>query len=158
MSHDVNKTINDFEAGIQRVRDAFAGLTDADLDTKPSDGTWTLRQIAYHLAHSDAIGIDRMLRIAFEQKPPLLIGYDETAGTLALYSDAHPIEELLTLFDLNRKAFVRIARRLPGGSWERFGIHSEAGKTTLLEQLRKYVQHADHHLVFVMQKRTTLGK
>jgi hypothetical protein len=151
-------SIAEFEKGIDRVRQAFAGLTDADLDAVPVPGTWTLRQILFHLMHSDAIGIDRMSRTAYETSPPLLIGYNENNAQVPLFTDGHPPGELLTLFELNRRTWARILRRLPEETLTKFGIHNEAGKQTLDDQLKKYVKHADHHLDFVKKKRALLGK
>lgn len=149
----LEESIDAFENGPADLRRAVAGLSEADLDIKPADGTWTLRQNIYHLAHSDAIGVDRLLRIAFEEKPPLLIGYDESAGTQPMFSEGHPTEELLTLFELNRKACVRILRRLPRQAFAKFGIHNEVGRVTLAEMVEKYVKHVNHHLVIMARKR-----
>ncbi len=149
----IDQSIEAFANGPALLCEVATGLTAEQLDRRPADGSWTLRQNIWHLAHSDAIGIDRMLRIAYEKKPPLLIGYDETSGTEATYSDGHPVDELLTLFELNRKAFVRIARRLPREAYAKFGIHNEAGKVTLGEMVEKYVKHLDHHLVIMRKKR-----
>jgi hypothetical protein len=149
----LDESIDTFAMGPTEVREVVKGITDAELDRQPADGTWTLRQNIWHLTHSDAIGIDRMLRIAFEKTPPLLIGYDETSGTHALFSDGHPTEELLTLFELNRKAFIRVAKRLPREAFDKYGIHNEAGKVTLGEMVEKYVKHVQHHLTVMRKKR-----
>jgi hypothetical protein len=149
----LEQAIDAFARGPADLRHAYRGLLDADLNARPADGSWTLQQIAFHMAHSDAIGIDRMLRIAFEKSPPLLIGYDETSGTEAVFSDGHPLEELLLIFELNRKTFTRVLKRLPREVFAKFGIHNEAGKVTLSEMVEKYVKHLDHHLAFIEKKR-----
>jgi uncharacterized damage-inducible protein DinB len=150
--------IDEFESGIDRVKKTFAGLSNTDLDAVPVPGTWTLRQILFHLMHSDAIGIDRMSRTAYETSPPLLIGYNENNAQVPLFTADHPPAELLTVFELNRRTWVRILRRLPQESLAKFGIHNEAGKQTLEDQLKKYAWHADHHLEFARKKRALLGK
>ena len=53
---------------------------------------------------------------------------------------------------------VSVLRRLPEASASRFGIHSERGKVTLLELLKGYADHLDHHLKFLYEKRRALGK
>lgn len=138
------------------MRAAFEGLTREDLLAYPIPGTWSLQQIAIHLLDSDLIGSDRMKRVAAMDKP-LLIGFDETAfsrlpGTEQL--DAHQACEM---FAINRQMTAKILQALPEESFQRFGIHNEAGKVTLAELIQKNIAHLEGHLAFVVSKRKLLG-
>ena len=98
-----------------------------------------------------------MKRIIAEDNP-LLIGYDETKFTRSLYYDNEPLEEVLTLFHLNRAQMVRILKQLPESAFTRHGTHNERGTVRLGQLVEDYIGHVDHHLKFVKQKREMLGK
>ena len=62
------------------------------------------------------------------------------------------------MFAMNRQMTATILRALPDESFQRFGIHNEAGKVTLAELVQKNIAHLEGHLAFVAQKRKLLGK
>jgi hypothetical protein len=136
----------------KQLRDTLAGVTADVLDRRPADGSWTIREIVIHLADSDLIGADRMKRIIAEDLP-MLIGYNETRFIQRLHPELQDVEIAITLFDLNRRQFATVLRALPDDVFGRAGIHNEVGKVTLGDQLRKYIEHFEHHLRFIEKKR-----
>ena len=68
-----------YAAGADAPARAIKGLTREDLLAHPIPGTWSIQELVIHLMDSDLVACDRMKRIAAENKPPLLIGYDESA-------------------------------------------------------------------------------
>ena len=137
------------------MRDAVGGLSAEQLGAIPIPGTWSILQIVVHLADSDAVGIDRMKRVA-AMSNPLLMGYDENSFMTALHPEAQPVEEVLELFDLNRRLWAITLRKLPDEAFDRVGVHSERGKLSLGQLVKDYVWHLDHHLSFVLKKRSLL--
>src|SRR5436309_13646995 len=106
---------------------------------------------------SDLIGADRMKRIIAEENPTLL-GYDESKFVAGLFYDEQPAEEAVEIFQRNRKMFARVLRKLPDSAFDRKGTHNERGVVTLGQQVKGYIQHLDHHLKFLIDKREKLGK
>ena len=149
--------IERYARGPEQFHAAYAGLSRGDLLAFPIPGTWSIQQIAVHLLESDLIASHRMKRIVAEDRP-LLIGYDETKFAQSLFYDDEPLDEVLTLFQLNRTQTARILRKLPDTAFARRGVHNERGLVTLGEMVSDYAQHLDHHLAFVVKKRTLLGK
>ena len=149
--------VEQFEGGGERLRQAIAGLSRDDLLAFPVPGTWSIQQIVIHLMDSDLIGIDRMKRIIAEDNP-LLIGYDETKFSQALFYDQQSAEAAVTMVEMARREFTKVLRKLPEETFSRSGIHNETGKVTLGEMVGKYVHHLDHHLRFIHEKRAKLGK
>ena len=147
--------IETYAAGGTKLRDAVAGLSEQQLKAFPVPGTWSIQQIVVHLNDADAVGIDRMKRVA-AMEGPLLMGYDENAFTERLHYEAQPVGETLELFDLNRRLWAITLRALPDEAFERFGIHSERGKLTLAELVKDYIRHLEHHLGFILRKREIL--
>lgn len=149
--------ISQFEQGAKDLQRAVDGLTREDCLAFPVPGTWSIQQIVIHLADSDLIGVDRMKRIIAEENPTL-IGYNESLFVKNLFYEEQTIEDAVTLFVVNRRQFARVLRKLPDTAFDRIGMHNEAGKVTLGTQLKKYNEHLAHHLKFLMEKRTKLGK
>jgi hypothetical protein len=61
------------------------------------------------------------------------------------------------VFEKNRLLTAEILRRLPAAAFDRVGLHNERGRVTLADQVKSYVEHLDHHLKFVHEKRRLLG-
>lgn len=148
-------SIERFAAGGQQLRAAVAGLTPQDTLARPGPGTWSIQELVIHLADSDAIVIDRMKRILTEDNPPLLCA-DETAYVERLHSDAQSLEDAVELFDLGRRQFARILRRLDDSQFDRTGTHNRAGIVSLAQLIQGYADHLDHHLKFLHAKRKNL--
>jgi uncharacterized damage-inducible protein DinB len=149
----MNRTlIDDYVAGGQRLRAAVAGLSDEQLKRRPADGSWSIQQIVIHLCDSDLVASDRMKRVIAEERP-LLMGYDESKFAERLQCDVQSVEDAVTLFEVNRRQTGRILRALPDEAFDRWGVHNERGKVTLLELLTGYIGHLEHHLRFINRKK-----
>jgi uncharacterized damage-inducible protein DinB len=147
------KLIEDYAAGAGKIGPAIAGLSREQLCAFPVPGTWSIQQIVLHLMDSDLIGADRMKRVAAEDKPPTLIGYDENAFARGLFYDQLNPRTACEVFEKNRLLTGEILRRLPAAAFDRTGMHNERGQVTLADLLKSYVEHLDHHLTFVQHKR-----
>jgi hypothetical protein len=148
--------IERYRAGAGRLRPAIAGLSPEQLNAFPVPGTWSIQQIVFHLMDSDLIASDRMKRVAAEDEPTL-IGYDETAFSQKLYHDQLDPQLACDIFEKNRLLTAEILRRLPPAAFARTGNHNERGRVSLADLLETYVDHLDHHLKFIHDKRRMLG-
>lgn len=153
----IEEAIERFARGADVPARSIQGLTAADLDAFPVPGTWSIRQVIVHLMDSDLIGTDRMQRIAAMDRP-LLIGYDESAFMSALHPERVDAAAAAECFRLNRELTVGVLRSLPREAFDRWGVHNEKGKVTLLDLVEGYAGHLDHHLKFIVAKRAALGK
>ena len=149
--------IEKYAAGADVPARSIVGLERADLLAFPVPGTWSIQQIILHLMDSDLIGADRMKRVAAEEEPTL-VGYNETAFANRLGYEHLSVRDAAEIFRLNRLMTAEILRRLPPAAFQRTGQHTERGKVTLEELLAGYVEHVDHHLKFIREKRKLLGK
>ncbi|HTM54897.1 MAG TPA: DinB family protein [Pirellulales bacterium] len=142
-----------YAAGATQLRPAIAGLSREQLNALPVPGTWSIQQIVLHLMDSDLIASDRMKRVAVETKEPTLIGYDETAFGKGLFYEELDTQMACDVFEKNRQLTAEILRRLPEQAFARTGNHNERGRVTLTDLLQTYVDHLEHHLKFVREKR-----
>jgi len=149
--------IEQYVACTQKLRKAVAGLSPEELTARPGPGNWSILENIVHLADSDAIAIDRMKRMLTEINPPLLYA-DETAYVDRLFTHDQSLEDALTLIDVGRRQFARVLRKLPEAAFERAGTHNKRGRVTVGGMVKYYVEHVDHHLKFINEKRAKLGK
>lgn len=148
--------IESYLAGPAMLRQTVAGMTREQVLARPVPGRWSTLEVVCHLADFEPVFADRMKRvIALEQ--PTLLGADENrfAATLA-YHD-RDLEEELAIIDKTRTQMGRILKKLPAEALARVGVHSERGPRTLEQLLESAVNHIQHHVKFIHEKRKALG-
>jgi len=59
---------------------------------------------------------------------------------------------------LIRRQIGTILKTLPETAFNRAGMHSVAGRKTLLDLVTTAVNHFEHHLKFIHAKRAMMGK
>jgi hypothetical protein len=149
--------IDRYVAGAAMPAKAIAGMTRADMLARPVPGRWSTQEVIIHLMDADLVGSDRMKRVIAEERP-LLIGYNETAFVKNLGYERLDVALACEIFEKNRIMTAAILKDLPPEAFARTGVHSERGLETLGELLAGYVEHLDHHLKFIQEKRWALGK
>ena len=136
--------IDRYRTGTADVEDALAGITDDELDRAPSDpGGWTARQVAHHLADSEAMAYIRLRRLIAEDEP-VIAGYDEPEWARRLLYH-RPIASSLAVLAAVRAASLELLERLSGADWARAGTHSDSGPYAVDDWLRIYAAHSHDH-------------
>lgn len=149
--------IEQYANGGQKLSLAIRGLTPEDLVAFPVPNTWSIHQIVLHLLDTDLIMASRM-KWVIAQDNPTLPSFDESLFAKNLHYHAQPADEAVQLFDLNRRLFASVLRNLPDEAFNRQGTHTERGPITIAKLLQYTVEHLDHHLKFIHDKRAKLGK
>jgi uncharacterized damage-inducible protein DinB len=152
--------IDHYEAGPEKLKGAVSGLSREDMLWKPQDpalGLWSMQQIVLHLLDADLIWCARMKSIISEENPTIL-GYDESKFADRLLPEARDAANALRLFELNRRQFAKVLRKLSESAFSRTGTHNERGTITLGQSLQWATEHVDHHVAFIRRKRDKLGK
>src|SRR5690348_4253230 len=101
------RLIEEYRAGATEVDAALAGITAEELDRRPPepDG-WTARQVAHHLADSEAMAYTRLRRLLADDEP-VIAGYDEPVWAKRLHYD-RPIEPSVAVMRAVRDASVQL--------------------------------------------------
>ena len=153
--------IDQYEAGAEKVALAIRGLTREDLlcapDPAANVGRWSIQQVVIHCMDSELVSIDRLKRMIAEDNPTL-IGYDENKFVANLFYDEQPAEDAVAMIGLARRTFARVLRKLPPAAFDRAGTHNERGRVTVGGYLKAVVEHLDHHVKFIHDKRAHMGK
>jgi len=150
-----SELINAYLAGIESVHRAVQGFDTAQLRARPVAGAWSTLEVVCHLADSEALFADRMKRVLTEDRPAFAFA-DPALSVAALAYNQRDADEELACLAAVRRQMVRILRAQPAEAWRRAGIHSRQGEQTLEQLLRKAVDHLEHHVRFILEKRQAL--
>ena len=132
-----------FRTGFQDAQDAFNGITPEELDRRPPGSDWTAREVAHHLADSEATAYVRLRRLIAEDNP-LLAGYDEELFARRLHYD-RAIEPSLEVLRAVRDASLQLLESLAPDEWQRAGTHTDSGPYSVEDWLRIYANHSHDH-------------
>lgn len=127
------------------LRDALAGLGEAQLDTPYRAGGWTLRQVTHHLADSSLHGYVRTKFVVAEDRPTVK-PYDEDVWAAFADATRAPVATSLDLISGLTARWVMFLRGLPAAAFERRYVHPESGEHDLGRAVELYVWHGRHHV------------
>src|SRR5271165_727504 len=88
--------ISAYEKGIEELRAAVAGMTTAQLRSRPVPGKWSTLEVVCHIADCEQFFADRMKRTAALDRP-LLLGADGFRYPEPLHYQDHVLDEELNL-------------------------------------------------------------
>jgi hypothetical protein len=143
MTHDRAALLERFRTGFAAVEDALSGITDAELDRRPPSGEWTAREVAHHLADSEATAYVRLRRLIAEDRP-VIHGYDEPEFARRLHYD-RPVASSLGVLRAVRESSLELLESLTADEWQREGSHSESGAYSVHHWLTIYAEHPHDH-------------
>ncbi|MEO8333451.1 MAG: YfiT family bacillithiol transferase [bacterium] len=141
--------IDEIAAAPSQLRDAVAGLTDAQLDTPYRPGGWTVRQLVHHVADSHMNAYTRF-RLAFTEENPTIKPYEESRWAELDDARSMPPDVSLTILDAMHSRLVTLLRaRMDGDAFQRMLSHPENGPMTVDALLTIYSWHGKHHVAHV---------
>ncbi len=121
------------------------GVPEAKLKARPAAGKWSVAEILMHMAE-DELATGWRYRQMLEYDMPPLPGFDqELWARLGDYASADP-QHALTMFRLLRETNLRMFSRLTPEQWERGGVHSERGPTTIRDLCLHMAGHDINHI------------
>jgi uncharacterized damage-inducible protein DinB len=140
-----------------RLRDAVAGLDDAQLDTPYRPGGWTVRQVIHHVPDSHLNAYTR-IRLALTEDTPTIKPYEEARWAELPDARAMPVDVSLALLEALHRRWVGLLQRLGPGDGARQFRHPEHGRLiTIDEVLAMYAWHGEHHAAHVTGLRERMG-
>jgi hypothetical protein len=159
MSAATADTIESYAAGADRLAEAVAGWSGADLrrippsTVGPEVGKWSVHELVIHLADADLSFADRMRRVIAMDSPALL-AWHEGAYLQRLHYEDQSHVDAVELIRLTRRQMTRILQKLPASDFERIGIHDQRGPQKLSAIITFADWHLKHHLEFLEKKRS----
>jgi hypothetical protein len=141
---DVDSWVTRLAAIPDRMARAVTGWSDGELRTAPAQAGWAAAEILAHVRASDDIMTPRIYMVLVRDGAPLP-AYDDRKWAHVAGCATIEFRESLLPFALRRAEVVAVLRRARPDDWVRSGVHEEHGLTSLLELVRKLVQHEEEH-------------
>jgi len=132
-----------YKDGCRVVAEALQGITEKELDARPTPAKWSAREITHHLADSEMIAAIRLRRLITEDQATIR-AFDQNIFARRLYYD-RPIQTSLEAFRVARQSTTEILERMTDVEWTRHGTHSESGHYSPEKWLEIYAKHAHTH-------------
>jgi hypothetical protein len=139
----------------ERLREAVAGLSDAQLDTPYREGGWTVRQVVHHVADSHAMAFTRC-KLALTEDWPTINPYNEAAWA-NLPDSRLPIDVSLALIAALHARWVALIESLSEEDFRKGYNHPERGREMLVKMLAMYDWHSRHHTAHITSLRARQG-
>lgn len=148
--------IDNYLVGPQLLRQSVAGMAPEQFVARPIPGKWSTLEVLCHLADFEIVFADRIKRVIAENEPTFFSGDPDAFVARLAYQNRQAEEELL-LIALIRQQITRILRTLKPEDFQRRGIHSQSGPTTLETLIQRITGHIPHHIPFIAEKRNAMG-
>jgi hypothetical protein len=128
-----------------RLRSLLAGATTEALRYTPSPDRWSAVQILAHLGDSEIAGAWRLRSILARDRVELQ-AFDQNAWAAAFeYERADP-DESLAVFEVVRRANLRLLETVDPARHRHVGLHQERGEESVAHIVRMYAGHDLNHL------------
>lgn len=147
-----HELLDRYRSGYAAVEGALADITDEELDRPGPDGGWSARQVAHHLADSEATAFVRLRRLIAEDEPTI-VGYDEPEYARRLHYE-RPVGSSLAVLRAVRLASLELLESLTPAEWARRGTHTESGPYSVDDWLGIYATHSHDHAAQIRTARS----
>lgn len=141
----MKEQIQQYKLGYSKVLQEIEGLTEEQLLFKPSEKSWSIREIIIHISDAELVHIHRMKAVLAEENPTLT-AFDQDLWTNRLHSQQIDHRVFLDLFKMMRESFLPILEHLTEEDYARVGTHNQAGPQTLKEIFEHANEHIDTHI------------
>jgi hypothetical protein len=148
---DFSALIDAYSGGAKLIRDALRSTAKIDLDARPIEGKWSVREVVCHLADSEIVYADRMKRVIVEDNPTFFEA-DPNLFVPALHCPQRPVDRELDVIEAIRAHMLPILQSCDANVFRRTGVHSLDGKMTLQTLLERITNHLPHHVAFIEEK------
>lgn len=140
----------------QRLHAAVQGLDDGQLDTRYRADSWTLRQVAHHLADASMNGLIRT-KLALTETMPTVKPFDEGGWADLADSAQLDVAPSLAIVDGIYARWTALLLSLREEDFARAFNHPVNGPTTLDHATAFFVWHAKHHISQIVALREQEG-
>jgi uncharacterized damage-inducible protein DinB len=139
-----------------RLREAVAGLSDAQLDTAYRPGGWTVRQVVHHVPDSHLNAYTR-IKLALTEDAPTIKTYMEERWAELPEARTAPIDVSLSLLEALHRRWVLALRSSDPADFVRPFRHADWGLMRIEQALAQYAWHGRHHVAHVTALRAREG-
>lgn len=127
------------------LQQLVAGVPENNLYQRPGPDKWSVAELLAHFAEAEIVSTWRY-RQMLEHNGSTLTAFDQELWHKLGEYGSRKLQESLQLFRLLREANLRMFSRLNEEEWQRFGVHAERGKMTIVELAKQIAGHDLNHI------------
>jgi hypothetical protein len=115
------------------------------LRKRPAPGTWSVSEIAAHLADVEvAVGFRMRLILGAPGTP--VAAFDQDDWVISLHYEKRDPRKSVEHFRVAREANLALLKSLTPEEWKHYGMHAERGQETIEHVVRMIAGHDLNHL------------
>ncbi|MBI3831417.1 MAG: DinB family protein [Planctomycetes bacterium] len=139
------------EAKVQKLKSdlkevlGFFDQPEAVQNRAYAPGKWTMRELLIHLSDSETVILDRLRRLAAEDKP-VLQAFDQDKWAAKLFYKSRDMKLAKQQYQAARETAIELLSTLDATFDANTGTHSETGPKTFGQIAEVVVTHTSHHL------------
>ena len=137
-----------------RLAELTAGLTSVQLQSAPSDGEWSIKEVLTHLRACSDVWGDRYIATILAEDQPTIRAINPRTWIKQTDYLTQKFQPALRAFIEQRKGLLAILKPLPPGEWMRTNTLVGAGRPlqqTLLSHADRLARHERTHLRQIAQ-------
>jgi hypothetical protein len=139
-----------------KLREAVAGLSEAQLETPYRPGGWTARQVAHHIPDSHINAYVRF-KLALTESEPDLKPYEESEWAKLPDMATTPIAVSPDLLEALHLRWVALLSSLGEKDFAKTARHPSWGVINVDFLLAQYAWHGRHHVAHITSLRDRMG-
>ena len=139
----IDDLMNELSRTPERVRHIVAGISEADLSRRPSEGAFSLRENVLHLRDVDVEAFAKRVARILVEEHPFLADFPGAKVARERNYNAQPVEPALDAFAHSRAESIA---RLRGADLERTADLEGVGSITLRQLLQRWIAHDAEHI------------
>ncbi len=144
-AQELKDLLERFRSGPGNLERSIDGLSEHELEFRPSPGKWTIREIVLHLCDSEIVGAYR-IRCIMGEDDAQLIAYDQDKWAARLNYGKRNLSNAVELFRMLRKSTAELFVDMDDSIWTRSATHTERGRVTLADMVKLYADHCENHV------------
>ncbi|MBT8184152.1 MAG: bacillithiol transferase BstA [Eudoraea sp.] len=153
----IERWIEQLESLPARLETLVKNLSEEQLDTPYRPGGWTVRQVVHHVSDSHHNSYTRF-KWALTEETPMIKAYDEKGWADLFDSRTAPIDMSLAHLSVVHTKLVYLLKGLSSDQLKRSFLHPEGNtKSSLAENIGRYVWHGNHHYSHIQNLLVTKG-
>ena len=142
---EIASLLNRLEAAPEKFAYALERLEAADSFFVSGTDSWSAAEVFAHVRASNDI-MEHRIYAVLARDNPTLPAYDDRQWAQVAHYTSLPLVDSVSTMRARRNELVRMLRAAPPEAWLREGLHETAGAITLLQIVRKIIDHDEEHI------------